>query len=367
MTKSVVVDEPFADYRHAIDKDIASYAHRIRQTTKATYGSWAYMVTDSYLRLLERGGKRLRGSLVMIGYEMCGGTNASMIIQAARAMEMIHAYLLIIDDIQDNSHLRRGQNSVHIDLANYHKTHKLQGESDHFGVSLALNAALSAAHAAQMIMANLDVTEQYRLSALSILNRTMVVTSHGQTNDIFNQAQRKVSLSSIEQVMNQKTAQYTVLNPLHTGMVLAGAGCEDTDAITGYATELGIAFQIADDILGTFGDQKLLGKSPMSDMKEGKKTLLTHYALKQANHTDAEYLHRVLGKDSLTATEFNRIKEILKSTRAVDYSYKKFMHHITSAHKSLEACKKMWPIRYVELLNDTLNYLQNLVDKNTTI
>ena len=161
------------------------------------------------MSVLERGGKRIRGSLVMLGYEMSGGADKEMITQAARAIEMLHAYILIVDDIQDRSEIRRGGPSAHFLLADEHHKRGFAGDGVHFGVAIALNAALSGAHAAQTILANLDTDVENIRKVLSIVNRTMLVTSHGQTSDIVNEVSVDVSKEDIERVLEWKTAHYS--------------------------------------------------------------------------------------------------------------------------------------------------------------
>ncbi|MGI9028281.1 MAG: polyprenyl synthetase family protein, partial [Candidatus Saccharimonadales bacterium] len=97
-----------AQYKNLIDADIADYTATIKARTKKDYGERSLVAVDPYCALLQAGGKRIRGILVMSGYEMMGGTNQKMMIQAARAREMIHTYILIGDDVQDRSHTRRG-------------------------------------------------------------------------------------------------------------------------------------------------------------------------------------------------------------------------------------------------------------------
>ncbi|MET1033049.1 MAG: polyprenyl synthetase family protein, partial [Candidatus Saccharimonadales bacterium] len=86
-------------YKRKIDADIEAYGAHVARSTKQQYGEYGAVVTDAFLDMLGRGGKRLRGALVMAGYEMCGGKNQTMIVRAATAIEMIHTYWLVIDDI----------------------------------------------------------------------------------------------------------------------------------------------------------------------------------------------------------------------------------------------------------------------------
>ncbi len=403
-------------YRESIDKDIAEYGKHIQAVTLQQYGVNARLETDVFLDILGRGGKRIRGALVMLGYEMSGGafdfgagtshldagvvfsastggssTNSTvsearrgktaasaksisriggsadkqvdavrstrMILQAARAIEMLHAYILIIDDIQDRSLIRRGGPAAHIMLRDYHQKHQLAGDSEHFGVSIALNAALAGAHAAQMILANMDVPEQLRLSVLSIVNRTMVITAHGQTSDIMNEVAANIGMVDVERVMAWKTAQYSFLNPLHVGMVLAGADCHATDAITDYATFAGKAFQITDDILGIYGSEQATGKSPMDDIKEGKRTILTVYALENSQPADKNFLIQILGNPNLTPAEFERCQEILAECGSLKHAKSIAKKYVEQAVSSLDSETHRWTPEGTQFLRGLAQYI----------
>ncbi|HUP26107.1 MAG TPA: polyprenyl synthetase family protein [Candidatus Limnocylindrales bacterium] len=339
-------------YKAIIDADIAAYGKHIQAVTLEQYGADARLETDVFLDILARGGKRLRGALTMVGYEMCGGKNKNMILQAARAIEMLHAYILIIDDIQDRSQVRRGGPAAHIVLRDYHQQHHLAGDSGHFGVSVALNAAVAGAHAAQMILANTDAPEHLRLNALSIINRTMVITAHGQTSDIMHEAVGNVGMEDIEKVMAWKTSQYSFLNPLHVGMVLAGADCHSTDAITDYATNIGKAYQISDDILDTFGSE-----GTIDDIRDGKRTILVVYGLENTTGGDNTFLRRMLGNQAINAQEFERCKDILVNCGALKYAQKLGKQYIEQAISALDAEASQWTLDSSQFLHGMAGYI----------
>jgi len=345
------------EYKTLIDEDIKSYTKNVQDVTLKNYGASARLVADSYLEILARGGKRLRGALVMLGYQMSGGKNQEMIIQAARAAEMIHAYLLIMDDIQDRSVVRRGGPTIPVELAGYHTKNHLAGSAEHFGLALSLNAMGIGNHAAQIILANIDAPAELRLNVISILNRTIVVTAHGQTNDIMNEVVASVNDESVERVMEWKTAHYTVLNPLHMGMVLAGADCHATDAITDYAIHTGKAFQITDDILGVFGTEFESGKSPMDDIKEGKRTILSNHALTHASNGDKNFLLQMLGNNKINQAEFERCKEIIIATGALDAAKERAHEHINQALRSLDNEQTGWSKDGVRFMRGLSEYL----------
>lgn len=344
-------------YKLALDNDIEAYSRQIRSLTLQNYGKEARLEVDTFLSILERGGKRIRGALVMLGYEMSGGTNYKMILQAARAIEMLHAYILIIDDIQDRSLMRRGAPTAHVMLGSYHKQHDLAGDSAHFGIAMALNAAIAGAHAAQVILANLDANAELRTKVLSIANQTMMVTAHGQTNDIMNEVVAEVDRAAVNRVMEWKTAHYTFLNPLHVGMVLAGADCDATDAITEFATKAGMAFQITDDLLGTFGSEFESGKSPMDDLREGKRTLLIIHALEHSASADKNFLIQMLGNEALTPAEFQRCKDIIEESGALDFVMTEVKKYSRDAIVALDKEADRWTPEGIHFLHGLTNYL----------
>lgn len=356
-TGKATFQKQLAAYKRAIDGDIDTYCKYVQQTTLQTYGTNSRAASDAYLDILKRGGKRIRGALVMAGYEMSGGKNKEMILQAARAIEMIHAYALIIDDITDRSLVRRGGETAHIALENYYIKHAYGDDRQHFGESVAMTVALLGNHGAQMIMANLDAPAQLKLNAISILNRGMNITIHGQLNDIFNQVVGEVDEEAVKNVTEWKTAHYTFLNPLHIGMILAGADCHATDAITDYAMNMGRAFQLTDDILGTFGSEFDAGKSPLDDMREGKRTLLVVYALKHSSDASRSFLIKMLGNQRITQSEFQRCKDIIIDSGALEYTQEQAQNYIKHAIKCLRKESSRWSGDGVSFLSGLSEYL----------
>lgn len=344
-------------YKQLIDADIADYVHTIKSGTERDYGARSLVSVDPYCAILEAGGKRIRGILAMVGYEMMGGTDQKMIVQAARALEMIHAYILVIDDVQDRSHIRRGGPTAHRIITEQHQNMGWKDDSDHIGMSLALNGALLGAHAAQIVLANLDVPQELRIKVLNITNRTMMITVHGQTNDLLNEVSDDVSVDTLKNVIQWKTAHYSILNPLHVGMVLADAGCEDTNAITQYALHIGNAFQITDDLLLFSTAQDNSGKDPIDDVREGKQTVLTIHAIGNAKADDATFIDSCLGKKDLSNVEFDRFKQILIDCGAVDHARQIANEHVAVARQSLAEHKNRWKPESVIFLDELAQYI----------
>ncbi len=354
---STEFSKKLAEYKRIIDDDIQDYSKFVHKTTLQKYGKNSTVATDAYLSVLKRGGKRIRGALTMVGYEMCGGTNKEMIILVARAIELIHAYILIIDDITDRSAVRRGGKSAHVILSDYYSKQNFGNDQQHFGESVAATAALLGNHAAQMIMTNLDASPQLKLNAISILNRGMNITIHGQFNDIFNQVTGEVGETGVNNVTEWKTAHYTFLNPLHIGMILAGADCHSTDAITDYAMNMGRAFQLTDDILGTFGGEFEVGKSSLDDVREGKRTLLVVNALENTSDANKNFIIQMLGNQQVTKAEFQRYCDILVESGALEHTQEKAKNYVDIATKSLIKEQDNWSADGVDFLKGMADYL----------
>jgi geranylgeranyl diphosphate synthase type I len=355
-TAEPTFEDRLAYYKEILDSDINAYATKISQHTGEVYGSDSQMVGDTFMGILKRGGKRLRGALTIVGYEMCGGTDKAMILEAARAVEMMHAQMLIFDDIQDRAAVRRGGPSAHKMLEDSHQQLGWKGDAAHMGISLAINAAITGGYAGIRLLANLDVDAELSKKAVSIMSHTMTVTAEGQTQDMINELKERVSETDIENVLQWKTAHYSVLNPIHMGMVLAGAGCEDTNAITQYALNTGKAFQVTDDLLIV---SESSDKNPIDDLREGKQTVLTVYAMEHASPTDAEFLSKCLGKQEVTEADFKRCQHILRDSGAVEHAERITAEYIKVARGSLQEHADRWIPKSVTFLDDLARYIQD--------
>jgi geranylgeranyl diphosphate synthase type I len=156
-------------------------------------------------------------------------------------------------------------------------------------------------------------------------------------------------------IFRLKTAHYTIIGPLQLGAVLGGASNLLLTDIGKISETLGIAFQIQDDILGVFGDEKTLGKSVTSDIEEGKNTLLIVKALENANPEQKKILERYYGKGKIGEPELEQIKKVFVDTGALEYSQ-------TRAKKMIEEAKRVIAkmeieSKYQDLLTQMADFL----------
>lgn len=322
------------------------------------------------------GGKRLRGAFVYYGYMMHGGKNVKEIMKAAAFVELIHNYILVIDDIQDSADLRHGKLTLHKRYEEYYKQlilpirkrrlkrhlddYEYEGDPEHFGVSIGLMGGLVLAHYAQLLFLKTKFDHRLKTKALEKLNRTIVDTAYGQTVDIYGEKVGDVDEAYVLNVHKYKTGKYTYENPLHIGAILAGANDEDLKALSEYAIPGGIAFQIQDDILGMFGDEEKMGKSAASDLKEGKWTLLIVKALENANQKQKRVLLKALGNKNLTLEDHEAVKKIIVDTGSLQYSKDIALKYVMKAKKALDKNKKPhWNKEGVDFLEGIAEYMIN--------
>lgn len=180
------------------------------------------------------GGKRIRGVLAMIGYQLAGGSESRDIIKVASALEILHTALLIHDDIMDQSTTRRDMPSLY----------QLLG-GDHYGISQAISLGDISFYLPIKIISNLSFPDKAKLRAISFLSETIINTGWGQILDMKKPQDNK----DLEFIRIFKTAKYTVSGPMQIGAILAGADEKLINKIGEFGENLGIAFQIQDDIL----------------------------------------------------------------------------------------------------------------------
>lgn len=272
-----------------------------------------------------KGGKHIRGVLVKLGYRLVTHNKLPSLLPIAAAYEILHASLLIHDDIVDQSVLRRNKPSVWKQVGVYQAM--LLGDVGFFLTT--------------KIITESTLSTERKTKAISLLSRVVLDTIAGEMMDIafaLKKIQRKeADILTIHQL---KTAQYSIAGPLMLGALLGGASEKMLDELKEFGIYLGIAFQIQDDILGTFGNEKELGKSITSDIEENKNTLLITYALSHGAIQQKKFLHTHYGKGAITQKVANHIQTILRDTGALAYSEEKAKVYVQKATRMIPEITK---------------------------
>lgn len=331
----------FAQRQAAINVEIANYANHTRSESIKEYGELRTLPTEASLRTLEAGGKRLRGALTMVGYEMAGGGDHKMITKAAAYMEVHQAYLLVIDDLQDNSEVRRGQPTANSFIKQ--EIEKLPGvygaDPSHIAGALAINGALGQSHRVASLLGQLDgVSPDLRLRAVNALHEAMEPTGVGQSGDLLGPFADSTE-EEILRATRDKTAHYTFLAPLQVGMILGGRASH-AEIIRPYAMAVGEAYQLTNDleVLGSSDEVK----DPAEDLREAKQTLLVHYVMKNARETDKLYLRNMLGRPDINENNLKECRRVFINSGAADYVRDRVTTLIDEALGSLDRIPKDW-------------------------
>jgi geranylgeranyl diphosphate synthase type I len=245
--------------------------------------------------LIRSGGKRLRPAFVSWGHRAAGGTADDDVVHLGLALEMLHTFALIHDDVMDRSQLRRGHASVHEQFG------ALRGTSDRaarwFGSSAAILAGdLAFVWSDELFDAACRFRSSPRLREAYAGLRTEVIA--GQYLDLRRGGAGGLATEADAIcVALLKSGRYTVTRPLELGAMLAGADEEIVAALRRYGDATGLAFQLRDDVLGLFGEPSVTGKGAIEDLREGKRTVLMLRALELTDHAGRAALERALGSN----------------------------------------------------------------------
>jgi len=268
-----------------------------------------------------RGGKRTRPAFAYTGWLGAAGPagtpESGAVLNACAALELVQACALIHDDIIDSSRTRRRFPTVHVDFEKRHSDAGWTGDPAHFGVSVAiLIGDLALAWADDMVHASgLDEAAISRLAPVWAHMRTEVLG--GQLLDIHGEASADESVSAALRINRYKTAAYTVERPLHLGAAIADAEPRLIEAYRAFGTDIGVAFQLRDDLLGVFGDPAVTGKPSGDDLREGKRTVLLAEALQRCGPADAKLLRENIGTD-LPDEQVEKLRAVLADSGAVE-------------------------------------------------
>ncbi|MEW1843299.1 polyprenyl synthetase family protein [Nonomuraea angiospora] len=293
-----------------IDRRLAGFLETWRAPVDDPDVEAAYqLLTDFVLN----GGKRVRPQLCYWGWRGAGGGDGDEIITAAASLELCHAGLLIHDDIMDGSELRRGRATVHRSLAGLHRG----PGSDAFGQAGGILLGTLSLAWSDTMLSSCGV-EPHRLRAAHHVFDTMrTEVISGQYLDVLAQLRSGASVDEALTVIRFKTAKYTVERPLQIGGALAGASLELLESYSRFGLPLGEAFQLRDDVLGTFGRESETGKSALDDLREGKHTVLVAHAVRRATPAQLTHLKRWHGDPELTEERAEELREILRDTGAL--------------------------------------------------
>jgi geranylgeranyl diphosphate synthase, type I len=343
----------FFKIKNHVEKELASYIGSINKL----YGlnKLSPVLFDGIKEFICRPGKRIRPILFCIGYLGFSKKTPPGLYRSALSLELLHDFMLVHDDIIDKSDKRRGKPAMHTLLKKYlghNKKVKFSGQDLAIVVGdvmygMGLDAFLA-------VRENPLRKEQ----ALRKLFLAALYTGSGEFIELLLETKpiEKIRQKDIYKIYDYKTANYTFASPLTMGATLAGAKPRQIKKLHSYGMLLGRAFQIQDDIIGTFGKIKEIGKSNLTDIKEGKRTLLAWYAFNHTNLLGRRIIKKIMENKTAPDNELIKMRSIIANTGAITYAQGQINNLYTQAQKQIHHLN-IDP-RYQQALN---NFSKNIL------
>lgn len=303
--------------RKSVDREVDHYAEAFKRPPMSALPERYREVIEAFIR---RKGKRIRSVLFVVGYRAYSSRRVRHLYRSAAALELLHDFILIHDDLIDHASTRRGEASMHASLeAQLRQT----AEGRRFkGGDLALIVGdMLYAMAIQGFMA-IQESPDRKQRALAQLTETALYTGCGELEELLHTLRplEGMDAESIYRIYDWKTGHYTFSAPLAMGATLAGVGQREVDRLLEIGRDLGRAYQIKDDLMDLFGAGDRFGKPGLIDLREGKKTLMVWRAYHQSSPAARRMLERVLGMPKPGKADVLRASEIVVASGAPDYA-----------------------------------------------
>lgn len=300
------------------------------------------------------GGKRIRGALLCQAYFGAGGKEKNKIIKAAAAIELVHMFFLVHDDIMDRGKLRHGEKTLSVIFFGKKQKSLSVDEAGHFGNSIAMITGDMLYVMANKLILESGFSDAVVIQSLTQIQSIVETTIAGQSQDVWIAHEKNATEKEILNMYKNKTARYTFEGPLYVGAMLAGQNDRKfLQCLSNYAVPVGIAFQIQDDILGIFGNKQKTGKLAVSDIEEGKRSIIVTKAFREADLKQKKQLDSILGKKNLKNKEIKTFQDTLKSTGALEYSKKMTAAYLAKGKKE---------IKKIDFLPDAKRFLIGLTE-----
>ncbi|MCF6246519.1 MAG: polyprenyl synthetase family protein [Desulfobacula sp.] len=279
--------------------------------------------------LLFSGGKRLRPLLMIHSARMCGYANGFE-IDFSTIFEYLHAATLLHDDVVDEADIRRGKKAAHTKWS----APKVVLTGD-FLLALALDLAAR-------------TREPDIISVIAKITRDM---SQGEIDQMTKKGKLDISEEEYLDVIEKKTA-VLIQGACQSGAILARSDKEKQSALKAYGFHLGMAFQMADDLLDYTATAQVLGKNPGADMREGKLTLPLIHSLTRASKEDKSWMEHVILEPGFHIEQFEQLKALLFRYKGIEYTQNMAREHVGKAKSCLDIFESSLSKKLLSLLAD---------------
>lgn len=296
------------------------------------------------LKRLSKGGKRVRGYLIKLG-QMLFGKDDDSYIDIAAAIEIFQTAILIHDDVIDKADKRRGLDTINAKYAG------------HIGISKAICIGDLGFFISYNIINNANISDDLKIEIMKVYSKTLYNTVNGEIIDVelplkSLEYHKKMDDKLIYDIYVNKTAWYTIIGPILIGASSANASSLDKEKLMQMGENLGIAFQIKDDLLGLYSENDSMGKT-LNDIKEGKQTIIYKYAIDHANKEEIEIINKYYGNSDVTMDENKIITDLFIKLGAKENAEKLELEY---TKKGIDIINSM-DVKNKDLFMDFANYL----------
>lgn len=299
-----------------------SETEQVRQAMLTAVDSDPPLLSKVAHHVIESGGKLLRATLVTTAYGALGGRRVEEAVPLAAAIELIHCATLLHDDIIDKAPLRRGRASAHTTFG--------------LGVTLVGGDFLW--------VKAFEISGRYGSKVIQITGEACTALAEGETMQQINRSNFTLDEATYLRILKKKTASLITAGVL-VGGHLAGADEQQMASLREYGVNLGLAFQITDDLLDIVGSVEVLGKSPFTDLHQGNLTLAPIHAL---NHSPrAARLQEILESQDWNGKLEQEARAIMEAAGSLEYAKRRAKEYADAAKSALEA---IVPSSYKEVL-----------------
>ena len=295
------------------------------------------MLYDAAGHLIVNGGKRLRPYMVIRSCQILGG-KVSNAMPAASAVEMVHNFTLVHDDIMDNDEMRHGVPTVH----------------KKFGMPVAILAGDVLFSKAYQVISNSKLTSNATNQLVSRLAKACVDVCEGQLFDIKMAEEKRIPTQSeyINMISKKTAALFDVSCAM--GAICATSNTKDIQNLSTFGKNLGIAFQITDDLIGVMGDPKITKKPVGNDLREGKKSLPILMAIKSAKGKDKKIILKAFGNPKATKSDLKRAVDTIRELGIEENVRNQALKYAELAEKSLSKYSGSAKMEMVNLLDSVV-------------
>ncbi len=292
------------------------------------------LLYDAAVHLIIHGGKRLRPHMVIKSCQILGGsiTNA---IPAASAVEMIHNFTLVHDDIMDNDEMRHGVPTVH----------------KKFGMPIAILAGDVLFSKAYQIISDSKLSNDATIQLVSRLAKACVDVCEGQLLDVKMAEEKRIpSQKEYITMIGKKTAALFDVS-CSMGAICATGNQKDISNLSNFGRNLGIAFQITDDLIGVMGDPKITKKPVGNDLREGKKSLPILMAIELSKGKDKKVILKSFGNPKATKNDLKNAVDVIRSLGIEENVRTQALEYAEMAKKSLSKYSGSAKTELIDLLD----------------